>query len=254
MSLAGRRIVVTRPADEAAELVEALRARGAEPIAAPTIAIVTVEGEALERLDQAVRDLAGGRFAWVVFTSVRAVDAVLGRLAAQGYGPFPAVVQARLAAVGDATAARLAEAGLQVDLVPSAFTTVRLAAEFPEGHGEVLTPRADIAPDLLEPLLEAKGWTPTRVDAYRTVFPDALADEAAAALRDGNVDAIAFTSASTVRGFRRAWPDALPERTRVVCIGPVTADEARSSGLEVAAVADPHTVEGVVEALERVLG
>jgi uroporphyrinogen-III synthase len=156
--------------------------------------------------------------------------------------------------VGDATAQRLGEAGLSVELVPSAFTTEQLAAEFPSGEGEVLTPRADIAPDLLEPMLEAKGWTPTRVDAYRTVFPEALPDEAAAAFRDGTVDAITFTSASTVRGFRRAWPDALPAATHVVCIGPVTADEARSNGLEVAAVADPHTVEGVVEALERTLG
>ena len=249
MSLAGRRVLVTRPPDEAAELSARLRARGAEPIEAPTIEIRPVEGEALDRLDAAARDLAEGRFAWVVFTSARAVDAVLGRLAAQGYGPFPSVVRASRAAIGEATAARLRDAGIEPDLVPGAFTTQGLAEAFPAGNGRVLTPRADVAPEGLEAALAAKGWDPLRVDAYRTIVPDALPPAAQRALGSGEVDAIAFTSASTVRGFVRLA--AVPQRTAVVCIGPVTAAECEANGIAVAAVADPHTVDGLVLALER---
>ena len=252
MSLAGRRVLVTRPTDEAAELSARLRDRGAEPIEAPTIEIRRVAGDALERLDAAARDLADGRFAWVVFTSVRAVDAVLGRLAAQGYGPFPSVVRAARAAIGPATADRLRDAGIEPDLVPEVFTTQGLAEAFPAGRGRVLTPRADVAPDGLEAALAAKGWDPLRVDAYRTVFPDALPSEAARALGSGAVDAIAFTSASTVRGFVRVT--AVPAGAAVVCIGPVTASACEASGIPVAAVADPHTVDGLVMALERHFG
>lgn len=247
--LAGRRILVTRPRDEAEEMASLLRERGAKPILSPAIEIEPVEGEALERLDAAVRDLADGVFAWVAFTSVRSVDAVLGRLAAQGYGPYPMVVQARLAAVGTTTAERLTEAGLRAELVPERYTTEALAEAFPAGEGRVLTPRADIAPPGLEEALAAKGWSPTRVDAYQTRAL-ALEPEAARALEDGVVDAVVFTSSSTVRGFADAG--GRPGDAAVVCIGPVTAREAEAAGFAVAAVADPHTVEGVVLALERV--
>ena len=249
MSLAGRRILVTRPPDEASELSARLRARGAEPIDAPTIEIRPVVGEALDRLDAAVRDLAEGRFDWVVFTSVRAVDAVQGRLAAQGYGPFPYVVRASRGAIGAATADRLRDAGIEPNLVPEAFTTQSLAEAFPEGRGRVLTPRADVAPEGLEAALAAKGWDPLRVDAYRTVFPDTLPPEAGRALRSGAIDAIAFTSASTVRGFVRVA--AVPAGAAVACIGPVTAAECEANAIPVTAVADPHTVDGLVLALDR---
>ena len=118
----------------------------------------------------------------------------------------------------------------------------------------MLCARADIAPDGLEDALAAKGWTPTRVDAYRTTFPRPLPAEARAALRASEVDAITFTSASTVRGFIGALGAAgFPGNPKVVCIGPVTAREARAHGLKVHAVASPHTTDGLVAALERVL-
>jgi uroporphyrinogen-III synthase len=246
VSLAGRHVLVTRPVDEAAELSARLRDRGAEPIEAPTIEIRPVAGEALARLDAAARDLAEGRFSWVVFTSVRAVDAVLGRLAVQGRH---SAVRAMRAAIGTATAARLRDAGIAPDLVPEAFTTRGLAEAFPAGHGRVLTPRADAAPEGLEAALAAKGWDPIRVDAYRTVVPEALPPMAERALRSGALDAIAFTSASTVRGF--VGLSDVPPGAAVVCIGPVTAAECEANGIPVAAVADPHTVDGLVLALER---
>jgi uroporphyrinogen III methyltransferase / synthase len=118
--------------------------------------------------------------------------------------------------------------------------------------GRVLCARADVAPEGLEEALAAKGWAPTRVDAYRTRMLRSLPAEARAALREGRVDAVTFTSASTVRGFVRAL-GGVKGTPKVVCIGPVTAREARERGLAVHAVANPHTVDGLVEATERAL-
>jgi uroporphyrinogen-III synthase len=136
--------------------------------------------------------------------------------------------------------------------MPETFTTLGLARAFPRGEGRVLCARADIAPPGLEDTLAAKGWSPERVDAYRTKMARSLPPEARAALRDGEVDAITFTSASTVRGFVGAM-GVVRGNPKVVAIGPVTAAEARAHGLRVSAVARPHTIEGLVGALERVL-
>ena len=116
----------------------------------------------------------------------------------------------------------------------------------------MLCARADIAPAGLEDALAAKGWSPVRVDAYRTRMARTLPAEARAALRDGRIDAITFTSASTVRGFVGAM-GVVRGNPKVVSIGPVTAREARAHGLRVSAVARPHTIDGLVAALERVL-
>jgi uroporphyrinogen-III synthase len=162
-------------------------------------------------------------------------------------------VRAKVAAIGDGTADAFQRwARRDADLQPRTFTTTALARAMPRGRGRVLCARADIAPDGLEEALERKGWTPTRVDAYRTKMPRTLPADAREALRRGDVDAITFTSASTVRGFVNAL-GAVRGSPRVVCIGPVTAREARARGLRVSAVANPHTIEGVVAAVERAL-
>ena len=244
MSLEGRTILVTRPVRDAGELASKLRERGAEVIESPAIEIVELEDTT--ELDRAIRQLGAGDFAWVSFTSPRAVGAVCERL--HGFG-LPPRTPAKIAAVGPATAESLADAGVGVDLVADPHTTDALAEAFPDGEGRVLLPRADIAPEGLEDRLRAKGWTPVRVDAYRTRYPDALPDEARRALEEGRVDAVVFTSSSTVEGFVRLA--GVPPETRVVCIGPVTADAARHAGFSVDAVAEPHTVDGIVRAVEN---
>jgi uroporphyrinogen-III synthase len=120
----------------------------------------------------------------------------------------------------------------------------------------VLLARANIAPEGLEEQLVRKGWTPVRVDAYRTRLASRLPDAVATALRAGAVDAVTFTSASTVDGFTGAVRPLTHEGVRMpraVAIGPVTAAAARRAGLKVVAVAQPHTIEGLVAALERAL-
>jgi uroporphyrinogen-III synthase len=241
--LAGRTVVVTRPRPEADELAKALRRKGAKPVIAPGIELAPVRSAALTK---ALAELSDGAFAWVTLTSPRTVRALSERLS-------PGDVRARVAAVGEGTAEAFRRWGRRdPDLVPKAFTTEALGRAFPRGSGRVLTPRADVAPEGLEAVLERKGWRPTRVDAYRTRPARRLPPEARTALRDGHVDAVTFTSASTVGGFLGAVGD-VRGNPRVVCIGPVTARAARQHGLHVHAVASPHTMEGLVAAVERAL-
>jgi uroporphyrinogen-III synthase len=245
VTLRGRTILVTRARERAEDLAGRLRALEARVLVAPVIRIEPVPvGGSLER---AVRDAAGGEFEWVAFTSEAGVDAYWEATGTAGVSP----PRARVAAVGEATAAALRRRGVTADLVPEAFTTEALGRAFPEGSGRVLLPRADIAPPDLQDLLAARGWTPVPVDAYRTAFEDALPAEAEAALKAGEVDAVTFTSASTVEGFVRLA--GAPPGPAAVCIGPVTADAARRAGLEVAAVADPHTIDGLVAAVRAAL-
>jgi uroporphyrinogen-III synthase len=241
--LAGRTVLITRPIEDATELARALEARGARAVVAPSIEIVPVRSAALTR---AMRDLAEGRFVWVTLTSPRTVAAFAARLE-------PKDVRAKVAAIGEGTSDAFRRwARRRTDLLPPRFTTAALARTFPRGDGRVLCARADIAPEGLEEALAAKGWSPERVDAYRTRFARSLPPEARAALRAGEVDAVTFTSASTVAGFVNALSGA-KGHPKVVCIGPVTARTARDRGLRVAAVADPHTVAGLVAAVERSL-
>lgn len=241
--LRGRVILVTRPLDQSAILVKALDHYGARAIVAPAVELVPARSAALTR---ALADLSAGRYQWITLTSRATVQMLAARLAS------PKDVRAKVAAIGDGTAAAYRRwARRDPDLQPNSFTTAALARAFPRGHGRVLCPRADIAPEGLEDALAAKGWSPERVEAYRTRMPATLPKEARDALKEGIVDAVTFTSASTVRGFLGALG---PVRgtPKVVCIGPVTAKEARAHGLTVHAVAKPHTMEGLVAALERV--
>jgi uroporphyrinogen-III synthase len=227
-------------------LVNILDQRGAMVIAAPSIELKPVRSAELTR---ALRDLAAGAFTWIVLTSPATVRMLDERLAT------PKDVRAEVAAIGEGTAAAYTRwSRREPELLPKTFTVDGLARGFPRGDGRVLCARADIAPDGLEDALAAKGWRPTRVDAYRTVFPRTLPNVATTALATGDVDAITFTSASTVRGFLHALgTTTVSGKPKVVCIGPITAKQARQAGMTVHTVADPHTTDGLVDALERAL-
>ena len=242
--------MVTRADAERDPLIDLLEQRGAVVIRAPAIELMPADDHVI---DGAIDQLLEGGFEWIVFTSRTGVEVFTGRLAARGMDE--ADVRVSVAAVGDGTAGALRDFGIEPALVPPTFTTESLAEAMPPGSGRVLLARADIAGNDLEAALDARGWTPVRIDAYRTVFRERMPAEAARSLEDGGVDAITLTSASTVEGLRRmlrSWSDLPKPRPKVVCIGPVTAGAARNAGLVVDAIATPHTIEGLVTALEAV--
>jgi uroporphyrinogen III methyltransferase / synthase len=245
--LEGMTVLVPRAREQAGAFSRLLRERGAEPLEVPTIAIRPLESTA--DLDQAVARLAAGAYDWVVLTSVNGVAALRGRAEALGHG-VAALARARVAAIGPATEASLRDWGVRPHLVPPAATTAALGEAFPPGRGRVLLARADIANPELSDVLRAKGYRTDDVAAYRTVPLRRLEDDARRRLDGGEVDWVAFTASSTVRGFASAY-GAPPPGVRVAAIGPVTAAAARAAGMRVHATAGEHTIPGLVAAIER---
>lgn len=246
--LADWRVLVPRAADRAGELIDALETAGASGIPVPLISIAPPADAAT--LDLRLIDLAGGFFAWVGFTSVNAVDAVLDGAATLGLSPaVPA--DTRVAAVGPTTAAALRKAGLPVDLVPTAAGSGdALAAEWPPARaGEaVLLPRSDLAAPGLPRALTAKGYRVEEVTAYRTVIQPAPAD-VAFALAAGKFHAVLFTSPSTVRALDDID---IADGTVLGAIGAPTAAAVRATGRRVTFMADRPSagalVAGLIEA------
>ena len=163
---------------------------------------------------------------------------------------------AKVAAIGPGTAAALTARGIHADLVPERFVAESLVEAFPDPEPEprnrVLLARAEQARDVLPQGLESRGYDVDVLVVYRTV--QAQPDEhALERVRSGDVDAITFTSSSTVTNFCDLV-GALPEpQPLVVSIGPVTSKTATERGLRVDAEADDHTIGGVVAALREAL-
>lgn len=244
--LRGAVVLNPRARHQAGALSERLRALGAEVVEAPTIRIVPGDSDALV---DALGELAEGAFAAVCFTSpngAAAVADVLDAVAGDPFGAAPLV-----AAIGPGTAAAMRDRlGLEPDLVPEDSTTAALAAAFPPGRGRVLLPRADIATETLAEGLRSKGYEPIDVDAYRTVAVDDFDPEVVGALAAGRIDVIAFASSSTVRSFLDVL-GGRPWSARVASIGPVTTATCREHGIEPAAEADSHDLDGLVAAIVR---
>lgn len=252
--LAGRTVAVTRPRERAHALVTALEAHGATVLAAPAIAVLPPDD--FGALDAALWQLVAPStpeegYQWLALTSVAAVDAVAGRLAALGL-PYPVDGPTRIGVVGQATA-RAARVRLgRVDVVPALHTADGLAAALPWRPGtRVLFPCADRARDALPALLTARGARVSRVIAYRTVDapPDALA-EFAAAMAAGALDLVLVASPSAAAALVRALVGAgvAPAACAAVCIGPTTAEACRSRGLRIAAVASEPTDDALIAA------
>ena len=254
--LAGLTVLVPRAREQAGGFSALLRERGAEPLEVPAIDIRPVADPA--ELDRAVAALAAGRYRWLVVTSVNGVAALRARVTALGLAaPAPGAAGPRwlggaaVAAVGPATEAAVAALGAPPALVPEVATTAALGEAFPPGDGEVLLARADLANPELAATLAGKGWRPHEVVAYRTVPAAAMDPAARRRLDAGEVDWVAFTAASTVEGFVRAYGGPPPAPVRVAAIGPVTAAAARDAGMRVDAAAGDHTIPGLVAAIER---
>jgi uroporphyrinogen-III synthase len=251
--LAGRRIAITRAEEQASGLAEHLRALGAEPLVCPAIAIVApVE---FGPLDQAIARL--DTYDWLIVTSANGAHALVGRMAALGRS-VEALARLAIGAIGPATAEALAEYGLVASFMPSAYVAESILAEIGDVAGKrILLPRADIARETLAAGLRERGACVEEIAAYRTV-PGAGANRLAALLPLGVLDALTFTSSSTVRylldgleqaGLSRFDAVALLNNTAIVCIGPITAATAREQGLRIAAVAEEYTAAGLVAAL-----
>jgi len=251
--LHGARVLVTRARAQASELAARLRALGADVLEAPAIRIEPLDAGPLR---DALRRLA--EYQWAVFTSRNAVEITWRELREmEGGRDARAFARTRLAAVGPATADALLACGLAADVVPERFVAEGVVAAMSARNdvrgARVLYARAEGARDVLPASLREMGASVDEIAIYRSVPDDAGAAAARDALDRGAVDAITFTSASTVRFFADAVGAAALGSARVVTMGPVTTEAARSLGLPVHAEAAEATLDALVQAVVGVL-
>ncbi|MBW4439300.1 MAG: uroporphyrinogen-III synthase [Pleurocapsa minor GSE-CHR-MK-17-07R] len=252
-ALHGKRIVNTRAAHQAGPLDDALRGRGAVPLDYPCIEIIPPDD--IIPLDEGLRGLAAGSFDWLVLTSANTVAALSARLARLGLLLPDAHV--RTAAVGPATAeAASYMLGLQGITLPADYTAESLARALPIAPGErIFLPASALArPDLAAALTE-RGAVVQAVSAYQTVCGRGGVD-VPGYLSRGEVDALTFTSPSTVNYFlerlRTAGGSAGQAYAIIAaCIGPGTAAAARDAGFRTVIMPTEHTISGLADALDK---
>jgi uroporphyrinogen III methyltransferase / synthase len=241
--LHGRTIAVTRARAQASGLARRLAQLGAEVIETPAIRIQPrpVSGD----VAQAAREI--GSFAVVCVTSPNGASLLLDAVDAVG-GDARSFAGVEVAAIGPGTAAELARRGIRPDIVAEVSTAEGLldALAQVELAGErVLVARASEARDALPDGLHDRGADVVVVALYDTVA-EQLDESQLAAVE--HADYVTFTSSSTVRFFVDALNGRdLPERARVISIGPITSATARELGLEVHAEAANHDIDGLVE-------
>lgn len=252
-ALAGKRVVITRAAEQSAELARQLALRGAVPLILPLVSFAAPEDCA--PLESAISRLT--QFDWVIFTSANAVRAVAARAAALGCCQSKLKKSLKVAAVGPATAEAAEEAEFSVAHLATTHNGVALAHELGERvrDKEVLLPRSDRANPDLPVVLRRYGAHVSEVIAYRTVAPDTGDAEKWREAFNGGADAILFFSPSSVRHLtEQVAPGQLAEaqnRMAFVAIGPVTAEALRNAGVERMAVAGDATPTAAMEALEE---
>ncbi len=246
-ALDGLSVVVTRARSQASALADLLEDAGAEVLTFPTIAFDDPEDWA--PVDEAIRHL--DVYSWVIFSSVNAVERFFARLGAADKDARH-LAGLRVAAVGPATAAACSARGVNPDFVPDEHVGEGvLSGLCARGVGEgtrILIPRALEAREVLPEELRRLGAFVDVVTVYRTVRgpgdPVVLRR-----MQEGTVDAVTFTSSSTVRHFLALAEGVDFSRMIVACIGPVTAKTAREAGLRVDVEPEEYTVPALVDAL-----
>lgn len=225
-----------------------LEALGAQVYHYPCIQIVPPRDFA--PLDAALAQATNGAFDWLIFTSTNTVQAIADRLDALSLA-LQSLTDVKVAAVGPKTAQMVQDLlGLSTTHVPETFTAKALAQTLTlNGDEQIFLPQSALAKPTLRHALHKADAHVTHVDAYRTLIAQD-GDPVPVLLWEGQIDAITFTSESTVRFFAKRLDFeqgtlAMLDDVCVACIGPVTAAAARALGIHVQVVPDEHTLEGL---------
>ena len=252
--LFGRRIVVTRTREQASQLSRQLLERGAEVLEIPTIKIQPPDNR------QMIVDvmMSLGEYDWIVFTSPNGVTSFFDFFF-KSFEDLRCLGPVRLCAVGPATAAKLRELHLKVDLMPAEYVSGRIVGALSEFESlenrRVLLLRAQVANPELPKELEELGAIVDDVACYQTVPETEDLNGAAARLSEAGADWITFTSSSTVENFHARFdlPKLLKQfpQTKLASIGPETSKALVALGLEPTLEAKAHTIDGLVSAIEK---
>ncbi len=243
--LAGTRVLITRDAEKSAVWAERVAALGMTPIILTCVlSLPRNPDETQAALEDALRAAH-----WVLFTSARAVEAVVRA----GVAAAPDV---RIAAVGNATADAVRQWSAARPFVAQGGTSSALGDELLELWGaaatgmQVVVIGVEGGRDDAERVLVRAGALVTRVDVYRTI-PAAPAPHRRDLGREG-IDAVLLASPSAVTGLLNQAD--VGSGTRCFTIGPTTSAAVRAAGLVVAGEAKTPNLEGLLEAMQCTIG
>ena len=248
MDLQGKRVVITRSANQAEETARIVKEANGIPVLFPTIEIVAPADWG--PVDNAIGRLQG--YQWVIFTSVNGVRFFVRRMEKLGV-PVSRLGEKSLCAIGPATAKSLEQLGLEIRLLPERFVAESVLDAL-KNQGDlkgirVLLPRAEVARDTLPNGLRREGAEVDVVTVYRTVQASP-SEEMKEAMQEAEV--ITFTSPSTLVNFFGIMGEEsrpLLNRKVVACIGPVTLSKAKELGVRVDAVPEEYTLSALLRAV-----
>ncbi len=247
--LFGKTVLVTRARSQASKLTGALEELGAKCIEIPAIKLQPPTDN-YAALDEAVSHLSD--YQWLIFTSTNGVEGFFRRLA-MAEKDARVLGNARIAAIGTATADELKKHGIIADIVPKEFRAEgiveALGSEISAGI-KILIPRAQEAREVLPEALRKLGASVDVASVYETVAACENAEPLREMLKSGEVDLITFTSSSTVKNLVKALGGTEEIRhIKTAVIGPITAETCRKNGIEPDIVAETYTIDGLVEAI-----
>ncbi len=251
LPLFGKTIVVTRAEEQSESFIELLQEKGAEAYSYPVIQ--TVAPESWEPLDRALDNLS--KYNGIIFTSVNGVRFFIERLKQQKKD-IRDLHGLKVCTIGPKTEQAVLALGIRVDVVPKDFVAESLIEAL---KGETLKgkrfllPRAAVAREILPDTLRDLGAEVDVAPAYRTVLPKDRGEDFRKRLAEKTIDAVTFTSSSTVTHFLKMIGaenrDALGD-VAIACIGPITKKTAEDAGLTVAVMPETFTVDALAEAIE----
>jgi uroporphyrinogen III methyltransferase / synthase len=260
--LAGKTILITRPLAQSKEMTLLVEQLGARAVHCPTIEVV--EPSNWDAVDAAINQLAA--YNWIIFTSANGAVFFFHRLAEKSGDVVSSMSNPVVCAIGPATAKAIENAGVHVDVIAAdskAEGALRAIIEHAGGESKIrglrfLIPRARIAREVLPVELGRLGARVDAVETYQTVKPDTDIENIIRLLNEAAVDAITFTSSSTVANFAALVGaenlSSLLQNTLVACIGPVTAATALEHGLSKIVQPEVYNTRALVEAIVKEIG
>lgn len=250
--LFGKKILVTRTRQQASYLSKKLENLGAQAVEFPTIKIE--KPKSFEKIDEALEAIE--KYKWIIFTSVNGVAAFFERMKKLNKD-IRSLLNAKLVAIGPATAKVLEDKGLIIEYVPEEYRAEGIIEGLKDQikKGEhILLPRADIAREILIEELKKLGAVVDNIPIYCTVIPKKDQEKLISILKDDHVDMITFTSSSTVKNFIEILGENNKELLadkKIAVIGPITEETAKDLTLKIDVQAKEFTIDGLVDAINK---
>ena len=255
--LGGRQFLITRPKENSSELARKLRELGAQVLEVP--AITTKPLNCNQELEQILKAPCQAEERWLVFTSPIGVRTFFAKLSVCSMDVRYLVSmgsELKIAAIGNATKRELKKYGFLADVTPEVFDAKHLGeaiAREAKTGSEIIIPRAKIGSEELIPSLI--GHNVIDMPIYETIYEvhDVLAEQVMTAFEKKEIDAVTFTSASTVKGFVNGFPEVDYRTIKAVCIGKQTAAEAKKYGMDIV-ISKEASMDSMVELMKEKFG